>query len=111
MREPRRARPAGDFHAPRRTQGLISKLAIEASLADLRPAKGRVANADPADAAERGHALLIAREVAGLGAAPTSADRAPRVVVGRLGEAGRGCAREGHEEGEGAENFPHRWLL
>src|SRR5262249_12591654 len=78
----------------------------------LPATKGRIADAGPADAADRRHALGVGPEVAGLAAAaPAAADRAPGIVVGRLGKARRGCAEDRDQKGEGAENLPHDWLL
>src|SRR6202011_4762739 len=70
------------------------------------------ANAAPADAAHRRHALRVGRVVAGLAAGLAVAQRAPGIIVSRLGKARAGSAEDGHaEEGEGTEVLAHAGLL
>src|SRR5262245_6132641 len=86
---------------------------VAAVRAGLRSTVIRAADAVPADAADRGHALgkggVVARQGTAGGAAAILG--APGIVVGRLGEAGRSGAYDGHKKGEGTEDLPHRWLL
>src|SRR5262249_12663480 len=60
----------------------------------------RALDAVAADAAYGAHALAVAAELAALGAAGGTAgvDRAPRIVVGGLGVAGRGGGEQGGDD-------------
>src|SRR6267142_3699812 len=77
------------------TMDRAASVAADAPLRARRAAVIGAFDTRAADAAHRGHALLVAGVVAGLGAAPVGVDGAPRIVVGGLGMARRRGGQQG----------------
>src|SRR5215813_5185441 len=93
----------GVFQQPARSSARLAELSVAVRPAVVTRPAGliRIADAGAADTAQVRHALRIARVVARLPAAFIAAQRAPRVVVGRLGGARMRLGDESEaEEGE-----------